>query len=282
MTVATLRPCYNFIDMAEYEELPVAASSRSGWAAAPLPRVIISQLGGAVVAFGAAWGTFYGIGFAIPYIAILIVQGMIAAWIGHKLSLQRWWIPVQIILPPAALLVGALEIPAWIFLAVFVVLLLVYWNSARGRVPLYLTNRKTWRALASIVESRKIAHFADLGCGIGGALLYLAKTNPKTEFTGVESAPLPFVLAWMRTKLSGLSNLKIRYGSLWNQDLATFDLVYVFLSPAPMPDLYEKVRREMKPNTAFISNSFTVPGFDAEQIIQVNDERETQLYIWTC
>ena len=282
MTVATSPPCYNFTYMVENEGLSGPSPSRSSWAAAPLPRVIMAQIGGAIVAFGAGLGTFYALGLSIPYIAILIVQGMIAAWIGHKLVLPKWWIPVQIILPPAALLVGTFEVPAWIFLAVFLVLLLVYWNSARGRVPLYLTNRETWHALASIIESRQATHFVDLGCGIGGALLYLAKTHPNTEFTGVESAPLPFLLAWIRARLSGLDNLSIRYGSLWKQPLADYDFVYVFLSPAPMPELYEKVNREMQPNSVFVSNSFTVPGFDAEQIIQVNDKRETQLYLWTC
>lgn len=266
--------------MADDDRIPIPVSSRSGWSTAPLPRVLLAQLAGGAIAFAAALITSYGTGFTMPFLGILTAQGVIAAWIGRRLSLPRWWIPVQIILPPATVLVGTLAIPAWVFLVAFLLLLLVYWNSARGRVPLYLTNRQTWRALSSIIQSRQTTQFIDLGCGIGGALIYLAKMNPATQFVGVESAPLPYLLARIRSKLSGLANLDIRYGSLWNVSLGDYDLVYVFLSPAPMPELYEKVRLEMQPDTVFISNSFTIPGVDANQIIQVDDDRKTQLHLW--
>ena len=35
--------------------------------------------------------------------------------------------------------------------------------------------------------------------------------------------------------MSGPDNLKIRRGDFWRQPLDNFDVVYAFLSPAPMP-----------------------------------------------
>ena len=251
-----------------------------GWRAAPLVRVLASQAIGAALAFSASFLVTLGTGFVVPFLAVIAGQGIFAAWIGHRMKLPGWWVPVQIILPPATAMISALKIPAWLFLLVFAVLLLVFWNSARGRVPLYLTNRETWRALARLVEDRGELHFVDLGCGIGGALLYLAKMRPDAKFVGVESAPLPFFIAWSRARSSRLPNLRILYGDIWKHDLGEYDTAYAFLSPAPMPMLYEKVKAEMRPGTMFVSNSFTVPDAPPDQTVAVNDSRETQLFVW--
>ncbi|MDP7599794.1 MAG: hypothetical protein QF605_00275, partial [Rhodospirillales bacterium] len=70
------------------------------------------------------------------------------------------------------------QVPPWIFLLVFVALLLVYWNTARNQMPFCLTTRITWAALAELLPEEKGGQFIDIGCGIGGALLYLARQRP--------------------------------------------------------------------------------------------------------
>jgi SAM-dependent methyltransferase len=213
-------------------------------------------------------------------LVILLVQGCVAALIGHRFGLAKWWIPVQIILPPATLIASAWQVPPWIFLIAFIVLLLVYWNTARNRVPLYLTNRTTWAALEDVLPQEKGGRFIDIGCGIGGALLYLARRRPDMTFVGIESAPLPFALAWFRRLATSTQNLELKYGDFWKEDLSNYDIAYAFLSPEPMPRLFEKARAEMKPETLLISNSFVVPDHPASEIISVDDSRETQLHLW--
>ena len=119
-----------------------------------------------------------------------------------------------------------------------------------------------------------------MGLGIGGILLYLATRRPDAQLTGIESAPLPFLVSWLRARLSKCPNLALQYGDFWKLDFSDYDVVYAFLSPEPMPALYEKVRREMKPGTRFVSNSFTVPGVPADDTVIVSDRRRTKLYIW--
>ena len=58
------------------------------------------------------------------------------------------------------------------------------------------------------------------------------------------------------------------------------DVVYAFLSPAPMPALGEKARREMPPGSLFISNSFAVPDVEASDIVEIDDARQTRLYCY--
>ena len=59
-----------------------------------------------------------------------------------------------------------------------------------------------------------------------------------------------------------------------------FDVVYCFLSPAPMARLFAKAAAEMKPGSLFVSNSFAVPGQSPGRIVEVDDRRRTKLLIW--
>ncbi len=251
-----------------------------GWAGTPLARVALAQAIGAAIAFAAAFATSAGAGVAVPLFAVLAVSGVIAAWLGNKMRLARWWIPVQMNLAPAAALVSLAAVPPWLFLAAFILLGLVYWNSARGRVPLYLTNRTTFDAISRLIPAAPGARFLDVGHGIGGILIYLAARRAEVQLTGIESAPLPFLLSWLRARLQKCPNLSLRYGDFWKLDFGDYDIIYGFLSPEPMPALYEKVRREMKPGTQFISNSFTVPGHAPDETIVLGDRRRTKLHVW--
>jgi hypothetical protein len=109
-------------------------------------------------------------------------------------------------------------------------------------------------------------------------LRQLARLRPDCQFVGIEHAPLPWL--WARIAALGEPNILIRYGDFWKQHLGLFDLVYVFLSPAPMPQFWEKAGAEMKPGALLVSNSFAVPGESPERVIEVEDRRRTRLYCY--
>jgi hypothetical protein len=68
--------------------------------------------------------------------------------------------------------------------------------------------------------------------------------------------------------------------SFWDGDLGRYDVVFAFLSPAVMAELGEKVRREMRPGSLFISSSFPVPDWEPEAIEQIEDRRGTKLFCY--
>lgn len=182
----------------------------------------------------------------------------------------------------AALLWGsvALQPPFWVYPAAFAVIFAFYANTVAERVPLYLTNRTTWAALALLLEDEspgegKRPAFVDLGCGLGGTLAFLARTKPDWHVVGVETAPGPYLIAKARTAF--LPNAEVRFQSLWKTDLAAFDVVYAFLSPVPMPRLHAKAAAEMRTGSLFVSNSFWADDQPYDAIIEVNDTRSTRL-----
>lgn len=211
-----------------------------------------------------------------PPLALAAVHGFSAAAIGFAIGLDRWWVPINLIAPFAVLAALLFDIPAWIYPVAFLLTLLVFWNVNSDRVPLYLSNARTWEALSNLVPVDRSCRFIDLGCGLGGTLTAVRKARPECLCFGVETAPIPYFLSKMRVGSAGT----VEFRSLWDVDLADYDIVYCFLSPEPMTDLFAKAKQEMKPGTLFVSNSFAVPGNPPDETIEVDDKRRTKLLVW--
>ena len=215
-----------------------------------------------------------------PLIAFaLFLQGAIAAVICRLFGLASWWLLIAFLFPLAmagTMFVG--NLPAWPFGIAFLVLAFVFSNTTRGRVPLYLTNAATEQTLADLVRERGARHFLDLGSGLGGVVRKVAERVEGVEALGVETAPGPFLVSWLKSRLSGHG--EIRRQNLFLTDLSKADVVYAFLSPAPMPALYERARAMMKPGSLFVSNSFAVPDITPSEIWELDDRRKTRLYLY--
>ncbi len=213
-----------------------------------------------------------------PWQAVLL-QGALAAALGHWLGLRRWWLPLNLAFAPGLLALQSGQWPAWWFLVAFLLLLLVNWNSFRERVPLYLSGARTRQRLSERLAGLPADfRFIDLGCGLGGTLVQLARDYPAARLVGVETAPLVFLAAWLRCL--PYRNCRVRYRSLWHEALGAYDVVYCFLSPAPMPELWQKARGEMQVGSLLISNSFEIPGVLPQETIELQDWRDSRLLLW--
>lgn len=247
----------------------------------PPLRQLSLQLAALLAVLSLAW-PYYGVhGEVLPWGQVVVAIGALAAIFATMSKQPWWWRLIHGLFAPLAWLVTQAEIdPGW-FLAAAILLLLVYRGALSGQVPLYLSNRQTAQTLAGLLPEAKNGsplRCADLGAGLGSMVRPLAEVRPDVQFTGVENAPL----TWLGGRLltAGLSNCDWRWGSLWQTPLADYDLVYAFLSPVPMPDLWQKAITEMKPGSLLVSNSFPVPGIAPDSIVAVDDARQTQLYCY--
>jgi len=259
---------------------PTQTSSNSGPnGAPPVVLAMLALLISGLICFAvsASLVRFTDVRPSLP--VILGAAGIIAAVIGSCLKLAKWWVPILCLLPAA--LGGSLyfSVPPWIYLACFVALVIIYWNAAGERVPLYLTNSRTWAAVETLI-AEDATGFVDLGCGLGGLLIHLGRRRPNMVFTGIDSAPVPYAISKLRVGLLGPKNVHIRFGDMWAENLSGYDIVYAFLSPQPMSRLYEKMETEMRPGSTFISNSFAVARQEPDEMVEVNDRRRTRLLIW--
>ncbi|MCX7192507.1 MAG: class I SAM-dependent methyltransferase [Proteobacteria bacterium] len=212
--------------------------------------------------------------------------GLLAASFSQLAGQARWWFVIQLLFAPALVLMLNADIPPSVFLAAFLIMLAVYWSTFRTQVPLYLSSNKVWRALEGLLPLQQPdSHFRfiDLGSGLGGVLTHLARLRPDGHYCGVESAPLPLLMSWLRTK--PYPNCEVHWASIWDEklaacNLAQYDVVFAYLSPVPMERLWHKARAEMRPGAVFISSTFTIPGLEPDQHIAVDDLHQSTLLVW--
>jgi hypothetical protein len=244
----------------------------------PPLRQLALQFAAVMAVLSLAW-PYYGInGQPMPWPALAAAIGIVALLLASLTQQPWWWRLIHAAFAPLAWAVALLEIdPGWFLLAALL-LMLVYRGALSGQIPLYLSNRETARTLANLLPTSPGLRCVDLGAGLGSMLRPLASVRREARFVGVENAPL----TWLAGKLLAMRhrNCEWRWGDLWRADLSEFDVVYAFLSPVPMAALWAKVEKEMKPGSLFISNSFPVPEVEPSEIIEVDDERQTQLYCY--
>jgi len=214
----------------------------------------------------------------MPWLPTSLAIGGIALVFATLSRQPWWWRVIHAGFMPLVWLTQTLAIePGW-FLLAFILLMLVYRGALSGQVPLYLSNRQTVARLAELLAERGACRFLDLGAGLGSTTVPLADCLPDSRFTGVENAPLTWLVG--RFFCLGRPNIDWRWADLWQTDLADHDVVYAFLSPAPMADLWKKVEAEMQPGSLFISNSFPVPGIVPSQVIEVDCTPPRPLYCY--
>jgi SAM-dependent methyltransferase len=206
-----------------------------------------------------------------------LVQGAIAMRIATLAGAARWWPPVHWLFAPAIVWAQGLEVaPLW-WATAFMALAAVFGSTFRTQVPLFLTGDRVRAQLAELLAPDRSLRFLDLGCGLGNVIAALKRARPECEFHGVELAPLPFIVSRLR---AGRAGCRVERRDLMSVDLSSYDVVYAFLSPAPMPQLWAKARAEMRPGSLLVSLAFPVPGVPPQRVISVSGSDRHTLYVW--
>lgn len=265
---------------AEASHPAASGMARAGWLAAKLRRLppAVPALGLHLPIWAFILAACHGMGSTcgLSLAALTWIEGLTAWAVTRGLGLPRWWQPINLLFFPLLGLALSSEIePLWA-MAAFVALALTSLGSLRTRVPLFLSSRQAVDALARCIPERPGLRLIDLGCGLGGPLAGLARLRPDLVLHGVEAAPLNWLVS--RLRLDGRARIVL--GSLWDQDLSRFDVVYAYLSPAPMARLWDKACREMRPGSLLISNSFEVPGVAPDRVIALDDLSRSRLLLW--
>jgi hypothetical protein len=220
-------------------------------------RQLAVQGAAAILVLSLAWPYYGFVGRTYDWLVVCILIGITASVLARVAGHPVWWRIIHLFFAPLAWLVAQIAIdPGW-FLVGFILLFLLFRGAITGQIPLYLTGNAAVDELADLIERRHCTAFCDLGAGIGSAIVPLARAFPDCRFTGVEYSPLTWAIGWLRTR--GLPNVEWKYADLWSMPLSKFDVVYAFLSPAPMDDLGAKVDQEMRTDALFVSNSFPIP-----------------------
>jgi hypothetical protein len=228
-----------------------------------------------LLVFSTAWPFYYLRATEWNGAVIGLVIGGVACLFARFSRQPWWWQVIHLFFAPLIWLGLQLPIsPLW-HLGAFVILFLIFRGAASGQIPLYLSGAKTVVRLATLLPHK--ARFLDIGAGIGSLLLPLARQRPDLRLAGIDNAPLPWLLGWLRTRTTGID---WRWGDFWTHSLTPCEAVYCFLSPAPMTALWDKACREMAPGSLFVSKAFPVPGQTPEALSGNEDSPVDTLYVY--
>lgn len=231
----------------------------------PLPAwftAVLAQLAGCALALG-----LLASGVTHDSVVLVAAQALVAAATSRLMGREIWWTVIHLGFAPLLLLALSSGIdPRW-SLAIFILLLLVFWGTLGTRVPLYLSGRDAVDAVDALLPQRRPLRVLDIGCGTATVLAPLARRHPDCSFTGIETAPLPWLIA--RIAASGLANLRIERGDFFRLDWSDYDVVYAFLSPHPMLQVESKARAELGPEAWLMSKDFPAPGLTPARIVEL-------------
>lgn len=241
------------------------------------PAALALLIQGAAFLFTALATSFAAGLWQVSPIFFALLQGSLAAWLSHKISMARWWPPIQFAFPIAAVLVQTLALPPALFLVLFVLLLGVFWTTFRTQVPYYPSTAPAREAVAALLPPGAV-RFIDIGSGLGGMSLELARRRPESSFAGIEIAPLPWLCSLLRARLLR-NEARFLLGDYHALDFSRYDVIFAYLSPAAMPALWDKARAEMRPGALLLSYEFSIP--QAAPAIAVSpDASGRRLYGW--
>lgn len=206
------------------------------------------------------------------------IEGACAAVLGSAAGLAWWWFPINLLFFPLLVMSVDSGAPPLLFLGLFCVLLLANGAAWLQQVPVFPSSTRAADIVRSLLPANAKFRFIDLGCGAGHFLLDLARSRPGGRFTGIEVAPLPYLISRWRSVREG--TVSVQWGDFWRADFSAYDVVYAYLSPVPMSRLWEKARREMRPGSLLVSNGFPVPGVMPERTYVVGDGVRSIIYVW--
>ncbi len=140
------------------------------------------------------------------------------------------------------------------------------------RVPFVPTKKRVMQKMIKVAGLKKNDVVYDLGCG-DGRLLFEAEKNKDIQAKGYELAPIPYLLAQMN-KIITRSKTTIHLSNFFNANLKDANIIFCYLGPETMNQLYKKIKHECKKGTKIISNTFTVNGVTPTKIWAKNPEQK--------
>lgn len=212
------------------------------------------------------------------FLFLLFSHACLAAFSAYLLKFDWWWMPIQFFFPLLAYLLSRFEITPYLYLVVLIIFSALFWSTYRTQVPYYPSRSQLLKPVLRVIEGIDRVKFVDIGSGMGGLLIDLANHNASGRFTGIEIAPLPWLVSVIRGFLRR-SSVRFQFGDFYRKNFAEFDVVFCYLSPAAMDLVWNKLRAEMRPGSLFLSYEFIVPSVTPDISIQIENRGE-YLYGW--
>ncbi|CAN1532519.1 hypothetical protein MCEKH45_01470 [Methylophilaceae bacterium] len=220
---------------------------------------------------------FYTV-LSFPILLLVIMQALFASLFSYWLGMASWWRLIHFSFPVVIWLMSQWQVPNEIYLTGFMFSLGLFWTTFRSQVPFFPSRPIVWQQLARLIPQDRPIRLIDIGSGLGDVAMHIAKIRTDSLVEGVEVAPLPWLISYVRGKLRR-STAIFKMGDYRSLNFTNYDVVFAYLSPAAMPALWQKASQEMKAGSLLISLEFEVPGI-APNLRIAGAKNSPMIYVW--
>jgi hypothetical protein len=143
------------------------------------------------------------------------------------------------------------------------------------------SSRKARAAILRLAQEFGVqGTIVDLGSGWGGPCAALSRALPHATVIGYENSWVPWLFSAAMNACLRRDNLRFACSDFFKAPLNTADLVICFLYPGGMTKLEPKFERELKSGAIVISNTFAIPEWKPERIVESGDIYRTRVYVY--
>ncbi|MFZ3087463.1 MAG: class I SAM-dependent methyltransferase [Methylotenera sp.] len=256
----------------------------------PAALAVLVQCAALVAVFASSWAIYLAAAvyfdadlsllMPVPVLVpmLVLMQALAAALFSYLAGMASWWRWIHLCFPLAIWGMSCWHVPDEFYLTGFIVSLSLFWTTFRSQVPFYPSRPIVWQQVAGLMPQGKPVRMIDIGSGLGGMSMHIAKVRPDSRIEGIEIAPLPWMLSFVRAWIRR-SSAVFRLGDYRKLDFASYDVIFAYLSPAAMLALWEKARQEMRPGSLLVSYEFEIPGV-APSLCVAADKQSPVIYVW--
>lgn len=149
-----------------------------------------------------------------------------------------------------------------IFIAILILFLaLVFYYIFRIPMdaPFVPTGLDKMKVAIKLLDLKDGDVFYDLGSGDGRTIIYVAKTTNVAKAVGYEKNPVLVIYSRIAALLNKTSNVEFVRKDLYKADLSECNKLFLYILPAMMKKLEEKIVKEMPKGSIIVSNTFSFP-----------------------
>ena len=165
-----------------------------------------------------------------------------------------------------------------VFMVGLVVVGAILVGTLRSGISPMPSSGKAQRAMLSLIPQSVTGPVYELGSGWGQLALAAAKQLKNVRVIGYESSLFPWMFSLVLRAFKGKSQIEFRWADFRKRDFSDAQLVLCYLYPGAMSHLAERLQKELKPGSVIISNTFRLPGWEPEKVVELDDMHKTQIY----
>lgn len=142
------------------------------------------------------------------------------------------------------------------------------------------TSKKAKHAIFSCLPTKHKKKIYELGSGWGTLAFPLARSLKKSQIYAYEISPIPWIYSKFLQLFERFPNLSIFRKNFFTVSLKDADGVVCYLYPKAMQRLKEKFEKELQAGAFVITNSFAIPGWIPDKVVEVDDFFKSTIYLY--